>query len=208
MTQAVTVRRDGDTFQARLFWWRAARLLDLDSPIIKVGFEKGPKSFDDIWVEYDPVRAPPDQNGNPLRREHIQCKWHVTPDNYGYAHLIDPEFVNANSRSMLERARAAQLGFAADGIGVRFKLLTNWRIDRADPLREVVGNRSSAVRVDRLFGTLTDNSRAGAIRKTWREHLGIDDAELRLLAHTLTFGEATDSLSASQNTVGLLDRRF
>ena len=47
MTQAVTVRRDGDTFQARLFWWHAARLLDPKSPIVRVGFETGPKSFDD-----------------------------------------------------------------------------------------------------------------------------------------------------------------
>src|SRR6185437_12675587 len=63
MTQAVTGRRDGDAFQARLFWWRAARLLDDASPIVKVGFETGPKSFDDIWVEYDPARSPPDQTG-------------------------------------------------------------------------------------------------------------------------------------------------
>ena len=121
MTQAVTVRRDGDAFQARLFWWRAARLLDDASPIVKVGFETGPKSFDDIWVEYDPARSPPDQTGRPLLREHIQCKWHVTPDNYGYTHLIDPEFINANAKSLLQRAHAAQLSYAPDGAGCRFQ---------------------------------------------------------------------------------------
>lgn len=194
MTQAVTVRRDGDAFQARLFWWRAARLLDDASPIVKVGFETGPKSFDDIWVQYDPARSPPDQTGRPLLREHIQCKWHVTPDNYGYTHLVDPEFINANAKSLLQRARAAQLSYAPDGAGCRFKLLTNWRIDRADPLRELIGNRSNAMRLDRLFGTQTDNSKAGQVRKAWRDHLGIDEAELRLLAGTLAFGEATDSL--------------
>ena len=194
MTQAVTGRRDGDAFQARLFWWRAARLLDDASPIVKVGFETGPKSFDDIWVEYDPARSPPDQTGRPLLREHIQCKWHVTPDNYGYAHLIDPEFINANAKSLLQRAHAAQLSYAPDGTGCRFKLLTNWRIDRADPLRELIGNRSNAMRLERLFGTLTDNSKAGQVRKAWRDHLGVDEAELRLLAGTLAFGEATDSL--------------
>ena len=51
MTQAVTARRDGDTFQARLFWDRAAWSLDENGSIVKVGFEMGPKSFDDIWVE-------------------------------------------------------------------------------------------------------------------------------------------------------------
>lgn len=204
MTQAVTVRRDGDTFQARLFWLHAARLLDPESPVVRVGFETGPKSFDDVWVEYDPARSALDQYGDPLRREHMQCKWHVTPDSYGYAHLVDPEFINANARSLLQRARDAQLAYAPEGSGVRFKLVTNWRLDRNDPLRELVGNRSGAIRLERLYGSMTDNSKAGAVRKVWREHLGIDELELRLLARTLAFGEATDTLDALREHLDIL----
>jgi hypothetical protein len=204
MTQAVTVRRDGDTFQARLFWWHAARLLDPESPVIGVGFETGPKSFDDIWIEYDPAHSAVDQYGDPLRREHVQCKWHVTPDSYGYAHLVDPEFINANARSLLQRAREAQLAYASEGSGVRFKLLTNWRLDRNDPLREMIGNRSGAIRLERLYGSATDNSKAGAVRKAWREHLAIDETELRLLARTLAFGEATDTLDALRDHLDIL----
>src|SRR5262245_22422997 len=121
MTQAVTVRRDGDAFQARVFWWHAARLLDSESPLTRVAFEIGPKGFDDIWLEFAPSKGPLDQYGQPLRREHIQCKWHATPDSYGHAHLIDPEFINANARSFLQRARNAQLVSAPDGVGVRFR---------------------------------------------------------------------------------------
>jgi len=204
MTQAVTVRRDGDTFQARLFWLHAARLLDPESPIVRVGFEIGPKSFDDIWVEYDPSRSAVDHYGDPLRREHMQCKWHVTPDSYGYAQLADPEFINANARSLLQRARAAQLAYAPDGIGVRFKLVTNWRLDRADPLRAMVGTRSGAVRLERLYGSLTDNSMAGVVRKAWREHLDIDEDELRRMARTLAFAEATDTLDVLRDNLDLL----
>lgn len=204
MTQAVTVRRDGDTFQARLFWYHAARLLDPESPVVRVGFETGPKSFDDIWVEYDPARSALDQYGEALRREHMQCKWHVTPDSYGYSHLIDPEFINANARSLLQRAREAQIVYAPQGSGVRFKLVTNWRLDRGDPLREMVGMRSGAMRLERLYGSATDNSRAGAVRKAWREHLGIDETELRILARTLAFGEATDTLDALRDQLDLL----
>jgi hypothetical protein len=80
----------------------------------------------------------------------MQCKWHVTPDSYGYSHLVDPEFINANARSLLERARDAQLAHAPQGSGVRFKLVTNWRLDRNDPLREMVGTRSGAMRLERL----------------------------------------------------------
>lgn len=204
MTGAITVRRDGDTFQARIFWRHAARLLDPGSPIMRVGFESGPKSFDDVWVEYDPGRGVRDIYGDPLRRVHMQCKWHVTPDAYGYAQLIDPEFINANARSLLERARDAQLAWAPHGSGVQFRLVTNWRLERSDPLREMVGNRSGALRIDKLYGSLTDNSRAGAIRRAWRDHLGVDEDGLRALARTLAFGEALDTLDGSRENLDLL----
>ena len=194
MTQAVTVRRDGDTFQARLFWNYAARLLDENGPIVKVGFEMGPKSFDDIWVEYDEGTGPSDHDGVPIRRVHLQCKWHSTPGSFGYLQLINPEFINASTYSFLERARKAQAEFAPDGLGIRFKLLTNWRIERNDPLRDMVSTRSGAIRLDRLYGSTTDNSKVGAVRKAWRERLGMDEDELRVLAGTLAFGEVTDSL--------------
>src|SRR5258708_3973240 len=110
MTQAVIPRRDGDSFQARMFWLKAVCLLDPGSPVCRVGFENGPGGFDDIWAEYDPPLY--DQEGEPLRREHIQCKWHVTPNVYGYRSLTDPEFINANVRSLLQRALTAQRGHA------------------------------------------------------------------------------------------------
>jgi hypothetical protein len=194
MTQAITASRDGATFQARLFWRFAARLLDPDGVIAKVGFEQGPKSFDDIWVEYEPAHRPADQDGVPLCREHYQCKWHATPDVYGYEQLVDPGFINANSRSLLERARAAQMEHAPGGDGVRFKLVTNWQIGKDDPLRPLISTRSTALRLDALFGTKTDASGVGRVRKAWREHLAIDDAELRRFARTLAFGHAPDSL--------------
>ena len=194
MTQAVTVRRDGDTFQARQFWLRAARLLDPLSPVARVGFEIGPKSFDDIWVEYEVGREPCAHNGVPLRREHLQCKWHVAPGTYGYADLVDPQFINASARSLLSRAHDAQRKYAPEGTGARFKLVTNWQIDRSDPLGRMINNRSGSLRLERLYGSITDNSKEGRVRKAWREHLGIDEDELRLLVHTLAFGHVSDTL--------------
>jgi hypothetical protein len=201
MTQAVTVRRDGDSFQARMFWLKAAGLLDPAGPIAKVGFESGPGGFDDIWVEYDPPIL--DQEGKPLRREHIQCKWHVTPDSYGYMQVADPEFINANAHSLLQRALAAQQGHAPQGEGARFRLVTNWRINREDPLRKLVNERSHTLRVDMLYAGATDRSAMGQIRKFWREHLGVDEAELRFLARTLAFSETGDSLEALRERLDL-----
>ncbi|MBY0305370.1 MAG: SAVED domain-containing protein [Sphingomonas sp.] len=204
MTQAVTIRRDGDIFQARMFWLRAARLLLPDTDIQRVGFEIGPKSFDDIWVDFQPGRARRDQYGAPLLREHAQCKWHSTPGTFGYADLIDPEFINANAKSLLQRAHDAHGLLPTGAAGVRFKLVTNWQIGRDDPLRLMVGTRSSALRVDRLFATKTDNSAAGAVRKLWREHLGIDEDALEAFAPALAFGGTWHSLEELRDHLDLL----
>jgi hypothetical protein len=110
--------------------------------------------------------------------------------------LADPEFINANARSLLQRALAAQRGHAPAGEGARFRLLSNWRIDRADPLRKLVNERSHTLRVDMLYATATDRSAMGQVRKFWREHLDISEADLRLLARTLAFSETGDSLEA------------
>jgi SMODS-associated and fused to various effectors sensor domain len=193
MAQANVARIDGDTFQARHFWRKACRLLDPCSPLARIGFESGPKGYDDIWVEYVPNRGLVDQFGKPLLREHTQCKWHVAPNSYGHQHLAEPTFINANSKSLLQRALSAQRTHAVSGEGVRFQLLTNWRIDLKDPLRELIHQRSHTLRIDRLFAG-GDRSAVGALRKLWCEHLGIDESELRLLAQTLAFSEATDSL--------------
>jgi hypothetical protein len=204
MTEAVTVRRDGDTFQARMFWQRAARLLMPEAAIRRVAFETGPKSFDDIWVEYFPGRGQLDNHGAALLREHIQCKWHVAPGTFGHAELIDPEFINANARSLLQRAHSAHVAAGEQACGTRFKLLTNWSVDRSDPLKPLIGMRSGAIRANRLFDGTTDRSQVGGVRKLWREHLGLDDAALQPFAASLAFGLASDSLDDLRDHLDLI----
>lgn len=204
MTQAVAVRRDGDAFQARIFWRKAACLLDPQSPVIQVGFESGPKGFDDVWVAYAPDRTPSDHEGKPILREHIQCKWHVSVNDFGYSDLTNPEWVNANRFSLLQRARAAQMAYAPNGVGARFKLLTNWRIAQTDPLRRYMSQKSKTLRMNELFNNTGDTSNAGKIRKLWREHLEIEDEELRVLARTLALDTDSTSLDDHRDNLDLL----
>jgi hypothetical protein len=206
VAQAIVARRDGDAFQARLFWGRAARLLDPHGHVRRVGFESGPGGFDDIWVEYEPGHGPLDPEGVPLGRVHMQCKWHVSPGAYGHAALVDPEFINAKSRSLLQRARDAQIAHAPDGRGIRFQLTTNWGVDHRDALRPMIASRSSALVATRLFEGKTDRSQQGQVRKLWRDHLAIDDQELRRLAQTLAFGQVPDSLDALREQLDLVFR--
>jgi len=195
MAQAVAARRDGDTFQARLFWRKAAALLAADSPIAAIGFETGPKGFDDIWVAYKPGRGVLDAHGEPLTRDHTQCKWHASLGAYGHADLIDPDFINATSKSLLERALEAHRGHAASGMGGRFSLSTNWRIDANDTLSPLIHTRNGNLRLDRLFAGKTAQSAAGALRKVWMDHLKIDEDELRRLAGVLGFSVVGASLN-------------
>ena len=196
MTQAVAARRHGDDFQSRLFWLRAASLLDPEGATIKVGYETGPKSFDDIFVEYDPGRAPQDHEGQAILRRHTQCKWHTTAGTFGFADLADPAFLNAQRFSLLQRALAAQQQHAPDGLGLRLELVTNWRIKADDPLLDLVRKESDAIDLDRLFEGKTERARMGQVRKHWTDHLQIDDAALSPVARVLAIAEAPESLAS------------
>jgi hypothetical protein len=193
MTQAIVARKQGDDFQARLFWLYAALLLDPNGAVTRVAFETGPKAFDDVLVEYDPARAPQDHTGHPVSRDHLQCKWHVRGDEFGYADLVDPSFSNAQAVSFLQRARDAQVQFAPDGTGARFKLVTNWRLRRDDPLMQAILLQWHALDLGRLFDGTTDASAMGKVRRLWREHLGYDDDKLRLVARTLGVTQRLES---------------
>ncbi|MEX2376323.1 MAG: SAVED domain-containing protein [Dehalococcoidia bacterium] len=194
MARANVARRQGDDFQGRLFWLHAAALLDPQGSVTRVAYETGPKAFDDILIEYDLRAAPRDHEGRPICRRHIQCKWHTTAGTFGHADLADPAFVNATRFSILQRAREAQQRHAPDGLGCRFELITNWRIVADDPLIDLIGKSSDAIRLDRLFQGKTAKSRMGKVRKLWRDHLELDDDALRLVARVLAVAETPESL--------------
>ena len=205
MARSIVARRQGDDFQSRLFWLKAASLLDPHSPVIRVSYETGPKSFDDLTVEYDPKQAPPDHEGLPIYCRHIQCKWHTTAGAFGYEDLVDPAFINAARHSLLENARHAQSQLAPAGTGRRFEFLTNWRIRDRDPLQQLVRKESDALDLNRLFDGTTDRSRMGRVRRLWCDHLGIDHAALNFLARSLAIAETPESLSSLRER---LDERF
>ena len=52
MTQAIAARKQGDDFQARLFWLCGSLLLDPKGAVTRVAYETGPKAFDDVLIEY------------------------------------------------------------------------------------------------------------------------------------------------------------
>ncbi|QYU65988.1 SAVED domain-containing protein [Leptolyngbya sp. 15MV] len=83
--------------------------------------------------------------------------------------------------------------------------MTNWRLQHGDPLGDLVSKNSDAIDLARLYEGTTHRSRMGAVRKKWREHLGIDDDALARLVRTLVIAETPESLEALR---ARLDDRF
>lgn len=194
MTQAVATARDGHHFQARHFWLRALQLLAADSPLARVGFESGPKGYDDFWVEYKSGRGPNGSSPEPLHKRHFQCKWHVGTGGYGHSDLVLPDFINAASFSILERARNAQQALAGHTDAVRFSLLTNWYIRADDPLAALVKQRTGELNLEKMFQGGA-RSASGKLRELWTQHLQLDDAGLMALARTLEFATHSQPLA-------------
>jgi SMODS-associated and fused to various effectors sensor domain len=195
MTDANVARHQGDDFQARMFWLKATALLDPKSNVVRVSYESGPKSFDDITIEYDPARPERDQEGKPIYRRHLQCKWHRKAGVYGHADFINPKFINADTVSLLQKVHRAQQLYAADGVGARFQFHSNWRLDASDPVLSIIRKDDGVLDIIK-FSTGTDRSEIGKVRKLWRDHLGIDDAALALAARTFAIIEEMDTLES------------
>lgn len=184
MADAITATWHGNNYQSRFFWIYAMDLLRPETCVSEVTFEaNGPKSFDDVVVHYDPPIAK--GGANRIQSEYFQVKWHTDADGrFGYEDLIDPQFIGANSISILERLRDAKKDAAPNA---RFVLVTTYRIKDGDPLSRLVSANDRLVMIERLFDQTTDRSKMGKVRKLWREHLGLPDDD--------TLMEVVDGLS-------------
>ena len=204
MADAVMARWHGDNYQARVFWENAFNLLLPNSSVVEVTFEaNGPKAFDDVVVKYDPAVA----RGGPERvtAEYHQVKWHVALDGrFGYADLIDPEFIGAKSVSLLERLKQARETAPASA---RFAFMTTYRVRDGDPLGTLMSGTDKSLLVERLFDGTTDRSRMGKVRKLWREHLKLhSDDELKRVVTGLRILDGHRSLEDLKSEINFKAR--
>jgi len=203
MTLAIIPRRDGDAFQARQFFYYASDMLRAAPMVRRVGFEAGPRGFDDFWVDYVPGKGPGDAHGDAVGREHFQCKWHASHGDYGYLDLIEPSFINAESVSLLQRALAGYTTFAPTGTNARFSLMSNWRPKATDALEKLVNTRTMGLKLDVLAKGKTNRSEMTRLRKAWCEHLGIDEDTLSRLARSLAFRVVVSSPEEQRHILNL-----
>ena len=209
MVDAVTARWHGDNYQARVFWENAFNLLLPYSCVVEVTFEaNGPKAFDDVVVKYDPpvVRSGPER----VSAEYHQVKWHVqTGGRFGYEDFVDPDFIGAQTFSLLQRLQQARQTAPASA---HFAFLTTYRVKDGDPLAELISGHDKTLLVERLFDDTTDRSRMGKVRKRWREHLKLSTNDelkavvrgLRVLDGHRTLEELRSEINLKATVVGVL----
>jgi SMODS-associated and fused to various effectors sensor domain len=199
MAEAVTARWHGDNYQSRIFWENAFNLLLPNSSVVEVTFEaNGPKAFDDVVVKYDPPVA---RSGRErVSADYHQVKWHVqTGGRFGFEDFIDPDFIGAQSFSLLERLRDARVTAPASA---HFTFLTTYRIKDGDPLADLISGHDRTLMVERLFEGKTDRSRMGRVRKRWREHLKLNtDEELKAVIRGLRVIDGHRSLDELRSEI-------
>ena len=194
MTTAVNAPRYGHAFQARIFWRYAARLLSPTTAVCKVGFESGPRGFDDVWVEYAPDRGLLDQFGRRLEVERFQCKWHLGNGTFTHVNLTDPKYSGAMTTSLLQRARDAYLSDQTSGIASRIRLMTNHRAHLDDVLHKLIEQQHHTLKLDEFFEGLTKRSKYWSARLVWKQHLKVDEVELRAFCERLALTSVSESL--------------
>ena len=127
-----------------------------------------------------------DEEGNNLQAEYFQVKFHVNSAGaLTWESLIDPNFINATSVSLLQRLRDAQQKYAPNGTEAHFILHSPWTVHPDDPLAKIRSETDGRLDWHRLReGGL--KSKLGKIRTAWRNHLGIQtDEELHTILRPL-----------------------
>ena len=193
MANAITAIQDGYAYQARVFWLLALKLFHPETLVERVGFEdERIKSFDDVVVEY--ARPIPDDIGGLTETDFVQLKFHRSSSTaITVASLTDPGFIGAQSESLLQKLQRA-VTTRGGNPHCRFILRQHWGVDSGDTLAKLYDNSTGALRLNVLFAGSGARSRMGQVRKAWRDHLQVDEEELRQVLQRLRLVHDTDTL--------------
>jgi hypothetical protein len=115
--------------------------------------------------------------------------------------MMDPNFINATSVSLLQRMRNAQQKLAPKGCGCRFIIYSPWIVHPDNEMAKILDQTDGHIR----WCVLSDGgakSRMGKVRAAWRKHLALaSDEELRhvLAPIRVKCGPTLDDLAQCMN---------
>ncbi len=211
MSDAVIARQQGDTYQAKFFWYKACKLYLQNSNAIKIAWEVNDSpGFDDVSIYYDPPKLDL-SHGKEIFAEYFQVKFHVD-QNLGFScdRLMDPSFIGNTSESLLQRLYKNYLQKPDTFAKSLFIIYNTWTIDHSDELKNLIDN-NGAIRLDKLFDGTTSRSLMGKIRGKWKKHLSVESDDklkeilspLRIAHSSKGLDHLNESLNFSLQAVGL-----
>ncbi|WP_019228243.1 SAVED domain-containing protein [Sedimentibacter sp. B4] len=177
MGNAVAARSFGDDYQGMVFWKYINLMLNNNSDISWIGYEYSDlKSFDDIVVVYKNEQR---FHEDFISTDYIQVKFHMRQsDFFTLDNLLDPNFINATTNSLMHNIVAAYKKLGDNFKGSRFIIYSLWDIAQGDELYNLISNIDNSFEVDKIFDGKTTRSRMGKIRKKFCDILSIKENEL------------------------------
>lgn len=184
MAKSIAARRNGDEYQARVFWLKLLELRNGDY-VESVTLESDQVSFvDDVVVSYcEPIMER--LTGKRVVRDLFQCKYHMTQGNvFTHENLIDPDFIKCRN-SMLQRLYDAYISLSAglDPDTFRLYIFSNWHWDHKDAL-------AKHLHEEMIRSTFYENgkkSAVGKVRSKLANHLSVSEEELCAFLSTVRF---------------------
>lgn len=180
----VGARTDGDIYQGRFFWYKAAGLFMDDLNVDRVELEHDNASgADDVAVFYGSPGV--SDAGRPCMADFFQVKYHIDQrEQYCSESLVDPAFINAKT-SLLQRFHQAYRKLHGSHGWFRIYLVSNWRWKPDDPLATSIVSRNGSL-PERFFSD-GPGAKLGKVRMKWQAHLSVDDTEFHDFASRLGF---------------------
>ena len=185
MAKAIAARRNGDEYQARVFWLKLLELRTNDY-VKSVTLESDRVSFvDDVVVSYSEPIKDRVTGKREVVYEFFQCKYHMTQHGaFTHENLIDPRFIS-NQNSMLKRLYDAyvELSEKLHPDAYRLYIFSNWHWANHDTL----ANHLHEEMIRPTFYENGPRSAVGQVRSKLAAHLSISAEELRTFLNTVRF---------------------
>ena len=185
MAKAITARRNGDAYQARVFWLKLLELRTNDY-VKSVTLESDSVSFvDDVVVSYSEPIIDRVTGKREVVYEFFQCKYHMTQHGaFTHENLIDPKFIH-NQNSMLKRLYDAyvKLSKKLPLDAFRLYIFSNWHWANQDVLSEHLHEET----IRSTFYDGGPRSAVGQVRLKLAAHLSISEEELHAFLNTVRF---------------------
>ncbi|MEG1045831.1 SAVED domain-containing protein [Carnobacterium sp.] len=185
MAGSVIPIKNGFVYQAFYFWKKALEMFEEDSEVESVSFELDEaKSFDDIVVKFKSEKY---TSSGKIKKRFYQVKYHErSGTTIKSSDLMLPKFINATSKSFLQKAKDVIEG-SEDSIEV--VLLNSWRLEQDDVLCELISNDDGGFNLSKLAEGKSTKSKMGKVRNDWSNHLKISEEELFTLLKRIKIQE-------------------